>query len=153
MTGLLFLFVGKTKEGFIREGLEKYAALIKHYVPLEVREIKGSGAKDARTAVEDEADSILGRLTQTDFLIALDERGKLFDSRGFAAELGRLMESGRRPVFLTGGPFGLSDRVRERADVLLSLSKLTFTHEMARLILSEQVYRALTIIKGKAYHY
>jgi 23S rRNA (pseudouridine1915-N3)-methyltransferase len=153
MTGLLFLFVGKTKEGFIREGLDKYAGLIKHYAPLEIREIKGSAGPGPESAMEAEADSILGRITQGDFLIALDGRGKALDSAGFAGELGRLTGEGRRLVFLTGGPFGLSDRVRERADMLLSLSKLTFTHEMARLILAEQVFRAFTIIKGRAYHY
>jgi len=153
VTGLLFLFVGKTKEGFIKEGLDKYEGLIRHYLPVEIREIKGSAGRDKKGAVEIEADSILSRLMPGDFLIALDERGKDPGSVSFAGELGGLLDSGRRLVFAVGGPFGLSDRVREKADRVLALSKLTFTHEMARLILAEQVYRAMTIIKGKAYHY
>ena len=150
---LLLLFVGKTKEGFLKEGIRKYKTLVGHYLPLEIREIKGAASKEKQTAIEEEADGILSRILPTDFLIVLDERGKEFDSVSFSKELGKLTETGRRIVFVPGGPFGLSDRVRKRADLLLSLSKLTFTHEMARLTLLEQLYRALTIIKGKAYHY
>lgn len=150
---LLLLFVGKTKEGFIREGIEKYRTLISHFHPVEVREIKGSSRQERQAAVEEEADSILGRLQGGDYVVALDERGGGYDSAGFAAELGRLLGDGRRVNFIVGGPFGLSERVRQRADKVLSLSKLTFTHEMARLILAEQIYRAITITRGKAYHY
>jgi 23S rRNA (pseudouridine1915-N3)-methyltransferase len=153
MASPVFLFVGRTKEGFIKEGIEKYAALIGRYVPLDIREIKGASVKEAGRAVEEEADSVLKRLAQSDFVVALDERGRNLGSVALAGELGRVMESGRRAVFVVGGPFGLSERVRARADMVLSLSGLTFTHEMARLILAEQFYRALTIIKGKTYHY
>ncbi|MBI5191583.1 MAG: 23S rRNA (pseudouridine(1915)-N(3))-methyltransferase RlmH [Nitrospirae bacterium] len=151
--GILFLFVGKTKEGFMRDGIEKYAGLIKHYVPVEVREIKGSSLDDHAAAIEAEADSMLSRLLPGDCLIALDERGKNPLSVEFAGELGGMLETGRRLVFVIGGPFGLSARVRDRAELVLSLSRLTFTHEMARLILAEQVFRAFTIIKGRTYHY
>lgn len=151
--GLLFLFVGRTKEGFVKEGIEKYLALIRHYVPAEVREIKGSSLEDHAAAIEAEGDSILSRLAPGDCLVALDERGKNPASVKFAGELGGMLESGRRVVFVIGGPFGLSARVRERAELVLSLSKLTFTHEMARLILAEQVFRALTITRGRTYHY
>jgi len=149
----VFLFVGKTKEGFIREALDKYVGLISRWVPVEVREIKGSDHTDRERAVEAEGDSLLSRLPQNDYIVALDERGENPDSRHFAERLGGLSGSGRGVTFVVGGPFGLSGRVRGRADYVLSLSKLTFTHEMARLILAEQVYRALTIIKGKTYHY
>jgi len=150
---LLFVFVGKTKEGFVREGIDKYAALIGRQVPLEIREIKGSSATDRKKAVEDEADSILERVGPSDFFILLDERGKELESVGFAGELGKIFDTGRRIVISAGGPFGLSGRVKERADLMMSLSRLTFTHEMARLIMMEQLYRALTIIKGSTYHY
>ena len=153
MTPALLLFVGKTKEGFVREGIEKYRELVGHFLPIEVREIKGAGSREKTAAIEEEAESILARLQPGDFLVALDERGREYDSAGLAGELEKLTESGRRLVLVLGGPFGLSDKVRERANLLLSLSKLTFTHEMARLILLEQLYRAMTIIKGKAYHY
>ena len=153
MTSALLLFVGKTKEGFIRDGIEKYRELAGHFLPVEVREIKGAGSKEKAAAIEEEAGSILARLQPGDFLVALDERGREYDSVGLAGELKKLNESGQRIVFATGGPFGLSNKVKERADLLLSLSKLTFTHEMARLIMLEQLYRAMTIIKGKTYHY
>jgi len=153
VAALVFLFVGKTKEGFIKEGIEKYVGHIRHYMPVEIREIKGASGRDAAAASEHEADSIIERLSPDDFVVALDERGKNFGSVEFAAEMGRLMGSGKRAVFVVGGPFGLGEKVRRRAGLVLSLSRLTFTHEMARLILLEQVYRAITIIKGKTYHY
>ena len=153
MTSALLLFVGKTKEGFIREGIGKYHELAGHFWPVEIREIKGAESKEKAAAIEEEAGSILARLQPGDFLVALDERGREYDSVGLAGEIKKLNESGNRLVFAIGGPFGLSRKVRERADLLLSLSKLTFTHEMARLILLEQLYRAMTIIRGKVYHY
>jgi len=153
MAGVVFLFIGKTKEGFIRDGIEKYARLAGHYLPVDIREIKGATAKDPDAAKEEEAESVLGRLSPGDIVVLLDEHGKNPVSVDFAAEMGRLIEQGRRTVFVIGGPFGLSDKLRRRADYLLSLSRLTFTHEMARLILLEQVYRAMTILKGKTYHY
>lgn len=149
----VFLFVGRTKEGFVKEGIEKYAGLLKHYVPVDVREIKGASGGEPQALVEAEADSILGRLAGTDYVVAFDERGREYGSVEFAGELSGLIESGRNVVFVAGGPFGLSERVRQRADRVLSLSKLTFTHEMARVIVLEQVYRAMTIIKGRTYHH
>ena len=150
---LLVLFVGKTKEGYISQGIEKYARLAGRHVKVEVRELKGSSKTEPRAAVSEEGDAILERLAPEDFLVALDERGKLFDSAAFAGELGRLLESGRRVVFAAGGPFGISEGVKARAGLVLSLSRLTFTHEMARLVLLEQIYRAITINKGMTYHY
>lgn len=150
---LLFIFVGKTKEGFIHEGIEKYRALLGKNIQVEVRELKGAKSKEHPQAVEEEGAIILERVLPGDFLVALDERGREFGSVEFAREFGGLLDSGRRTVLAMGGPFGLSPKVKARADLLLSLSKMTFTHEMARLILMEQVYRALTIIKGRTYHY
>jgi len=150
---ILFLFVGKTKEGYVREGIEKYASLVGRFVPTEVREIKGSASSDKKRAIEEEADAILERVERSDFFILLDERGREFTSEAFALELGRAIDSGKRIVISAGGPFGLSERVKARADLVLSLSRLTFTHEMARLIVMEQFYRAFTIIRGMTYHY
>jgi 23S rRNA (pseudouridine1915-N3)-methyltransferase len=150
---MLFLFVGKTKEGFIREGIEKYATLAGRYTRVETRELKGHGRGPGPDAVAGEGETLLSRIGPDDFLFALDERGVNPTSVEFADRLGGLLDLGRRMVFAVGGPFGISDAVRSRADMALSLSKMTFTHEMARLVLMEQVYRALTIIKGKTYHY
>lgn len=149
---MLLLFVGKTKEGFIKDGIAKYLELLRRQVRIEVREIKGS-RKTGAEAVREEGEAILERVASSDYLIALHERGKNPDSRKFAGELAPLLEQGRNIVLVVGGPFGLSDETLARADYQLSLSKLTFTHEMARLILMEQVYRAFTIIQGRTYHY
>jgi len=153
--GFLFLFVGKTKEGFIKDGLDKYFGYVKRYVPAEVREVKGvKGASGSPEGVmEKEADLVLGKVDPADTLVLLDEQGSLTDTTGFAKKVGRLAESGRRTVFVAGGPYGNSERLKKRADISVSLSRLTFTHEMARLVLMEQVYRAFTILKGKTYHY
>jgi len=152
VTGFLFLFVGKTKEGFIKAGLEKYLGYVNKYVPVEVREIKGAKGGPGEV-MEKEADLVFSRIDTSDTVALLDESGGLVDSGAFAKKIKRLAESGRRTVFVCGGPYGNSRRLRERADVRLSLSKLTFTHEMARLLLMEQVYRAFTIVTGKTYHY
>ncbi len=149
---MLLLFVGKTKEGFIKDGIAKYRELLRRQARIEIREIKGS-RKTGAEAVREEGEAILERVAPSDYLIALHERGKNPDSKKFAGEIAPLLEQGRNIVFVVGGPFGLSDETLARADYQLSLSKLTFTHEMARLILMEQVYRAFTIIQGRTYHY
>ncbi|MGA2191870.1 MAG: 23S rRNA (pseudouridine(1915)-N(3))-methyltransferase RlmH [Nitrospirota bacterium] len=152
--GLVFLFVGKTKEGFIKEGIGKYLDLLrKNKIEVEVRELKGSAGTSPQKAVEDEGEAILERVLPSDFLVALDERGMLAGSVELAGQLGALFDSGRRVIFAVGGPFGLAEKVKARSGLLLSLSRLTFTHEMARLILLEQVYRSITITRGRTYHY
>ena len=153
MPPIVFIFVGRTKEGFIKEGLDKYAGLISRLHQVEVREIKGAAGREPEQAKQIEGEAILSRLLPGDNVIALDERGRNPDSVAFAGELDGFLSSGKRTVFVTGGPFGLSGKVRGRADMVLSLSKLTFTHEMARLVLLEQVYRAITITRGMTYHY
>lgn len=150
---VLFLFVGKTKVGYIREGLDRYLKLAGHYVPVELREIKGASGDDRAAVMEREADAVIKRLVPSDHVALLDEHGKNPDSHAFAKKVGGLADGAARLVFVAGGPYGNSERLKARADELLSLSKLTFTHEMARLLLAEQVYRAFTIIKGKTYHY
>ncbi len=149
---MLLVFVGRTKEGFIADGIGKYLGLLRRQAKLEIREIKGS-RKTGPDAVREEGAAILERVAPHDYLIALHERGDNPGSVEFAGKLAPLMEQGRNMVFAVGGPFGLSGEVLARADWQFSLSRLTFTHEMARLILLEQIYRALTIIQGRTYHY
>jgi 23S rRNA (pseudouridine1915-N3)-methyltransferase len=91
---LLLLFVGKTKEGFLKEGIRKYETLVGHFLPLEIREIKGASSKERQAAIEEEADGILSRVLPADYLVVLDERGREFDSVSFSKELGKLMETG-----------------------------------------------------------
>ncbi len=149
---MLLVFIGKTKEGFINDGIGKYLRLLKRQTKIEIREIKGS-SRSGPDAVREEGASILERVAPSDYLISLHERGNNPDSVELAGKLAPVMDQGRNIVFAVGGPFGLSGDVLARADYKLSLSRLTFTHEMARLILLEQIYRAFTIIQGRTYHY
>lgn len=151
------LCVGKTKERFLQDGIAKYLKYLRHYADVEVREIKEEKIRDLREASvvrKKEAERILKALQPGGFVSALDERGQLFTSHEFADFLNGLQESGvRQAVFVLGGAMGLDEAVTERADKVVAMSRWTFTHEMARLALLEQLYRAFTIITGKTYHY
>jgi 23S rRNA (pseudouridine1915-N3)-methyltransferase len=141
------VWVGKTKERFIQEGIEKYLRLLKPFADVAVSEIKEEKGKDIQRMVEKEGERIL-RLRSP--YVLLDERGKDYTSAGFADFL-----SGRGPsvCFVVGGAYGVSEQVREAADGAVALSKMTLTHEMSRLLLTEQVYRAFTIMQKRGYHH
>jgi 23S rRNA (pseudouridine1915-N3)-methyltransferase len=149
--------LGKTREGFIRDGIEKYLRYLQPYTPVEVRELREEKVRDLRDAPhvrQREAVKIAKALPPGAHVVALDERGKEFTSHEFAEFLNRLLERGTREMaFVIGGAMGLDETVTHRADTVLALSRWTLTHEMARLVLLEQLYRAFTIIKGKTYHY
>jgi len=147
MGGITIVAVGKIRTSFIREGIEIYQKRLSRGFRVTVREVP------KRTSSADEADEVLNTLTTRDFLIALDERGQVFTSAHFAESLQKLLTSGTHHiVFAVGGAEGWDDRVRSRANLLLSLSNLTFPHQLARLILMEQLYRADSIIRGVPYH-
>jgi 23S rRNA (pseudouridine1915-N3)-methyltransferase len=154
---LTLICMGKTKERFIQEGIAKYSGYLKHYADGEIRELKEEKIQDLRDAPlirKKEAERILTSLPAQAFLVALDERGQEFTSHEFADFLNKTLESGIRDiVFVIGGALGLDECVTGRANKTLALSRWTLTHEMARLVLLEQLYRAFTIIKGKTYHY
>ncbi len=142
------LWVGKTREGYLQAGIDRYTGLLKHHADLQIKTIKEErGCKDRGLAIKKEGERIL-RAVEGDFIL-LSERGILLDSLKFA----ELLDRRERLTFVLGGPFGVDRPVYEGAEMVLSLSPLTFTHEMSRLILLEQLYRAFTIIKGKGYHY
>ena len=149
--------LGKTREGFIRDGIEKYLRYLQPYAPADVRELREEKVHDLRDAPQvrqREAVKIEKALPQGAHVVALDERGKEFTSHEFAEFLNRLLERGTREIaFVIGGAMGLDETVTQKADTVLALSRWTLTHEMARLVLLEQLYRAFTIIKGKTYHY
>jgi 23S rRNA (pseudouridine1915-N3)-methyltransferase len=151
------LCMGKTRERFIQEGISKYVRYLKPYADIEVRELKEEkihDLKDAPLIRKKEAEKILKAVPAQAALIALDERGREFTSHEFAEYLNQTLESGvREMVFAIGGAMGLDESVTGRANRVLALSRWTLTHEMARLVLLEQVYRAFTIIQGKTYHY
>ena len=151
------LTVGKTDSGWVREGLETYASRLRRYIPfsvIEIPDLKNAASLSREQVKEKEGESILGNIGPRDAVILLDERGKEYTSIEFAKEIERMMVSGgKNIVFVTGGAFGFSDAVYARCDGKVSLSKMTFTHQMVRAVFTEQLYRAFTIIKGEPYHH
>lgn len=151
------LLIGKTEEQWLREGVSDYVERIMHYVPFEVTGIPS--VKDARSLTPQalkvrEAGLLLKHVSGGDYLILLDEHGSEMRSVEFAGFLNRHFNAGTRTlVFAVGGPFGFDESLRKRAQMLLSLSKMTFSHQMVRLFFTEQLYRALTILRGESYHH
>lgn len=149
--------MGRTREPFIQEGIQKYLRYLGPYADVVIKELKEEKIQNLREAPlvrKREAEKIFKALPAGSVLLALDERGEEYTSHEFAAMLNVLLESGARDVhFVLGGAMGLDESVTGRARKVVALSRWTFTHEMARLVLLEQVYRAFTIIKGKTYHY
>jgi len=151
----VFLFLGKTREKYLDAGIRDYAHRLSRYVGVELvvlREKHGHRGPDERILLQD-AEQLLARTPRGAMIVALDGSGRQPDSEELARLVTDWQECGRNRVcFLIGGHLGLHRRVLERADLVLSLSRLTFTHEMARLILLEQLYRAWTIRAGHNYH-
>ena len=140
-------WVGKTKEQFIREGIQKYIKLIKPFADLSISEIKEEKGKDIQRMIEKESERILKDNTH---YVLLDERGKNISTVEFA----EFIDKQRSPVnFVIGGAYGVSDKVREKSEKYIALSKMTFTHEMSRLVILEQIYRALAILNKRGYHH
>ncbi|AFC25965.1 23S rRNA (pseudouridine(1915)-N(3))-methyltransferase RlmH [Saprospira grandis] len=154
---LEFWMVGNTAFNYLKEGMDIYEKRLKHFVPFESRIIPDiKGAKNMREAQikQKEGEKILAKLEQGDFLMLLDERGKQFDSLAFSAKLEQQFQlSHKRIIYLIGGAYGFSDEVYARANGRWSLSKLTFSHQMVRLFVLEQLYRAISIQRGLPYHH
>lgn len=154
---VFFIQVGKTDQAYLREGISIYESRIKHYISLEVMiipEIKGFAKKHKEQLKESEGCLLLSNCKQGDYVILLDERGVQYGSKEFAVFLEKHMISGlKRLLFISGGAYGVSQEVFHRADAVLSFSKMTFSHQMIRLIFIEQLYRAMTILKGDPYHH
>ena len=154
---ITLLTVGKTDVKWVREGLDLYVSRLMHYVPFcleEIPQLRNASALSREQVKEREGGLILNKLKATDEVILLDERGKELRSLELAALLEeKLSRSPRDLVFVIGGAYGFSRAVYERADARLSLSKMTFSHQMVRTIFAEQLYRAMTIIKGEPYHH
>jgi 23S rRNA (pseudouridine1915-N3)-methyltransferase len=141
------MWVGKTKERFIEEGIRKYAALLKPYADVRITEIKEEKGKDIQKMLEKEG----GRIMKSGPpYVLLDEKGKCLTSVQFADFMGR---HAGNIAFLLGGAYGVSREVKEAARETIALSKMTLTHEMSRLLLMEQIFRAYTIIHKRGYHH
>ncbi len=141
------VWVGKTKERFILEGIQKYLKLLQPYADVVITEIREEKVKDISRMLGKERERIQGLRTP---YVLLDEKGETCDSEAFARFIER---QGMSATFLLGGAYGVSDEVKAMATKKIALSAMTFTHEMSRLILLEQLYRAFTILQKKGYHH
>jgi len=154
---LLLVAVGRTTMDIVRRGVDEYLGRLSHYLPVEVRiipDVRRSSSLTPQRQKEMEGEALLAAVQSSDRVVLLDENGREYSSREFAAYCERLQASGaRRVVFIVGGPYGFSPAVYERADSKLSLSRMTFNHEMVRLFFVEQLYRAQTILRGEPYHH
>lgn len=149
--------VGKVHESYVKEGIDQFTNRLQHYFKTEwtlVPVPKSTGMLSEIDLRRKEADTILDWLEKDDYLVLLDEKGKSLSSEGLATFLQtRANESTKKIVFLIGGAFGVDEKVKKRAQFIWSLSSLVFPHQLVRLILAEQLYRAATIIRNEKYHH
>ncbi|HVD97077.1 MAG TPA: 23S rRNA (pseudouridine(1915)-N(3))-methyltransferase RlmH [Cytophagaceae bacterium] len=154
---ILIIHCGKTEDDYLITGIEKYETRLKHYLPVEtiyLPALKNTKALSKEEQKEKEGTAILSKIQSTDFVVLLDEKGKQLSSTDFSKYLTQHMNSGtRRMVFVSGGPYGFSEEVYAKANYKVSLSLMTFSHQMVRLFFIEQLYRAMTIYKGEPYHH
>ena len=152
----ILILVGKTSDIHFQAGISDYADRITHYMPFDIvtiPELKNTKSLSEEQQKTMEGELILKQLQPSDTLVLLDEHGKELRSIELAKWLEQKQQTARRLVFVIGGPYGFSEAVYNRANEKLSLSKLTFSHQMVRLVFTEQIYRACTIIKGEPYHH
>lgn len=150
------ILVGKTVNKHFIACIDDYVERIGHYMPFQITtipELKNTKALSEVQQKEKEGELILKNITPSDTVVLLDEHGKEFRSVEIAKWLQQKQQTARKLVFVIGGPYGFSEAVYARANEKLSLSKMTFSHQMVRMIFTEQIYRACTIIKGEPYHH
>jgi len=154
---ITLLTIGKTEDSYLKDGIDKYLSRLKHYIRFEIVEIpelKNTKALSQEQQKAKEAELIFKNTVSTDHIVLLDEHGSELTSVQFSAMLNKKMiASVQNLVFIIGGPYGFDDTVYKRANDQLSLSRMTFSHQMVRLFFVEQVYRAFTILKGEPYHH
>ena len=154
---VVLLVVGKTNEKYLMEGIGEYQNRLKFYIPFQLEvipELKNTKSLTFQLQKEKSSEQILEWLQDSDEVILLDEHGKEYSSVNFARFMQQKMgASPKRLVFVIGGPYGFSEKLYQRANGMLSVSQMTFSHQMIRLLFVEQLYRAMTIIKGEPYHH
>jgi len=154
---IALLLTGKTTESYIKAGFLIFEKRIKHYLPFEIviiPDIPTSKKQNPVLVKEKEADIQLKYLNENDLLVLLDEKGREFRSVEFATFIQKQMNSSvKNLIFLVGGPYGFSERIYNRANAKISLSKMTFSHQIIRLLFMEQLYRAFSIIRNEPYHH
>lgn len=151
---ILLIYVGKTTDAYLKEGVSIYLKRLENYISVSEIVVPSSTMKEMSKAVEEESKNILSRIMPGDHLVVLDENGTSLTSRALSSLFQNWMNhSMGRVVFVIGGAFGLSSEIRKKANLILSLSSMTFTHQMVRLLLAEQLYRAMTILRNEKYHH
>ena len=154
---ITLLTVGKTDRDWVRQGLDIYVSRLKHYIPfamVEIPELKNVSSLTKDQIKAKEGELLLKNIRPTDDVILLDERGKEYSSMELAKVLqDKISYEGKDTIFVIGGAYGFSEPVYNRANSKLSLSRMTFSHQMVRAIFAEQIYRAFTIMKGEPYHH
>lgn len=150
------ILVGKTTEKLYAEAIEDYACRISHYTPFNIKvipDLKNSKSLSEKQQKEKEGELILKSIEDKSLVVLLDERGKEYRSVEFASWFGNKQQTVKSLTFVVGGPYGFSQAVYDRADGMVSLSRMTLSHQMVRLVFIEQVYRACTILKNEPYHH
>ncbi len=149
--------IGKTQSKYLTEGINAYCQRIVHYIPFSLTvlpDVKASRGMTEAVQKQKEGQLMMAAFQPSDCVILLDEHGREYTSREFAGFIEKKMGSGlKRLVLVIGGPYGFSDEIYSRADGKISLSRMTFSHEMVRLFITEQIYRAMTILRGEPYHH
>ncbi len=153
---ITFLMIGNTSEAFVQDGYEVFMKRLKHYIKVKeviIPDIKDRKHLNVEQIKEKEAILILEKLGSANYMVLLDEHGKEFSSMEFAGFLQKTMNAGTRELFfIIGGAYGVAESVKQKADLTVSLSRMTFTHQFIRLLFAEQLYRAMTILKNEPYH-
>jgi 23S rRNA (pseudouridine1915-N3)-methyltransferase len=150
------ILIGKTANKHFQAGISDYAERISHYMPFDIvtiPELRNTKSLSEEQQKQAEGELILKQIQPSDTVVLLDEHGKDLRSVEYAQWLSQKQQTARRLIFVIGGPYGFSPDVYARANEKISLSKMTFSHQMVRLIFTEQLYRACTIIKGEPYHH
>jgi len=147
------LVVGKTSFPYIQQGIEDYAKRLKRWIDFEITVIKDSKLQEVERIKKQEAEYLHEKIDNQDFVILLDERGRHFSSLEFAKKIEEFQERNKKIVFVIGGAYGFDNSINDRANVQLSFSDMTFSHQIIRLMFMEQLYRAYTIIQGLPYHH
>lgn len=153
---ITLLLTGKTRDPYIIQGVEDYRKRLARYLPFAmdtVPDLKNSRSMTMKEVMDKEGQLLLKRFRPSDHVILLDEKGETYDSIAFAEHLNSLEGRVGHLLFVIGGPFGFSGEVYRRADETFSLSRLTFSHQLVRLVFLEQIYRAFTILRGEPYHH
>ncbi len=148
--------LGKIKEKFLKDGIDEFMKRLRPYIPVEIIELQPVEIKDGNMvskALDEEAEKILAQVKKESYIITLEINGKQLSSEDFAEKIDEISKSGvSELIFIIGSSCGLSQEVSKRADYKLSISKMTFLHQFARLLLVEQIYRAFKILKNETYH-